>query len=422
MAKHALLSPSGASRWLACTPSAVLESKFPDKSSKATDEGTLAHKLSERLLAFYLELISQQERDLAVRECLDEYIKYFADGDEKKGNEEFLLMLGYCEDYAAFVLERFAEAKSRTRDAMIFLEQYLDLTEYVPKGFGTGDSVIIADLIMDLTDLKYGKGVFVAAERNKQMMLYALGALAKYDSLYSIEKVRLTIYQPRMDNYSSWELSVEELKAWAAEELVPKAKLAIKGKGEFVAGQHCMFCRAKATCKANAEYNLSIAQAAFDEPVDLLGDSVPGEMKDSPLLTDEQIARILERSPMLSKWVKAVSEHALSESVNHGKKWLGFKLVEGRSNRKYSDPEQVVNTLKEKGFDDEQLYTRKILSFTAMTGLLGKAVFKEAVEPLLVKPPGKPALVPESDKRVEFSSLEAAQAAFAEEYEGEEVE
>lgn len=418
MAKHALLSPSGASRWLACTPSAVLESKFPDKAGKAADEGTLAHKVGETLLERYLDLLSPQQCELRLNNLKTEYTEKFA-SDAKEGNEGFALMLGHCEEYAAFVMEKFAEAKSHTRDAMIFLEQQIDMREYVPEGFGTADAIIIADSVADMIDLKYGKGVHISAENNKQMMLYALGLLAKYDSLYSVDRVRMTIYQPRIDNYSSWEMSVEALKQWAVDELVPKAKLAFKGKGDFVPGEHCMFCRVKATCKANAEFQMAIAQAAFAEPVDM---EEPMNFKSEALLTEDEITDILNRAPMFSKWVKAITEYALSESVNHGKKWPGFKLVEGRSNRKYSDPEKVVETLQSNGFSDDQLYTKKILSFTAMTGLIGKAVFKEVVEPLLVKPPGKPALVPQADKRAEYSSLEAARAAFAEEYEGEEID
>ena len=255
---HAMLSPSSAHRWLSCTKSAKLEQQFPDRAGEAAKEGTLAHALGELMIRFRLNQVDE---------------KAYAKELQKIETDPLFnhSMTEHAEAYALFVLERYAEAQTRTKDAAIFLEHVLNLTDYVPEGFGTGDTIIIADHTMDIIDLKYGKGVLVTADNNKQMMLYSLGALRDFDFLYDIKMVRMTIFQPRIDNYSTWELSVKDLKKWAIEELVPRAALAFEGEGEFVPGTHCQFCKAKATCRANAEYNLELAKYEFKDPA-LLGD------------------------------------------------------------------------------------------------------------------------------------------------------
>jgi hypothetical protein len=388
MSAHAVLSPSGAHRWLSCTPSARLEQKFPDRAGQAADEGTLAHSLCELLMQHKLRRINKQvyQRDFKKIEANKLYDH---------------AMLEHAESYCVFVLERFYHAQSHTKDTVIYLEHKLDLTDYVQDGFGIGDCVIIADGTMEIIDLKYGKGVLVTAENNKQMMLYALGALKDFDFIYDIDTVRMTIFQPRIDNFSSWEVKVEDLLSWAELDLKPKAALAFKGEGEFSPGAHCQFCKAKAVCKANADYNLQLAQYEFAVP---------------ELLTDEEIADILERSSNFTSWLKSVNEYALSEAVLNGKKWPGYKLVEGRSNRTYSDELAVANRLLEKGFAEDLIYKRELLGITAMEKAIGKKEFAVHLTGLIIKPQGKPTLAPTSDKREELNSVDAAQKEFADAY------
>lgn len=381
---HALLSPSGAERWLNCTPSARLEQEFPDSSGDAAKEGTLAHSLGELLIKYKLNLVSKQKYQQELKKIEE---NRFYDNS----------MLEYCDNYATHVLECYAEAKVKTPDALIFLEQRLNLTEYVPEGFGTGDAIIIADGMLDLDDFKYGKGVPVSAVNNKQMMLYALGALREFAHIYDIQRVRMTIYQPRIDNISTWELSVEDLLAWAEQELKPKAALAFDGAGEYQPGLHCRFCKAKALCKANADYNLELANYDFKVPA---------------LLNDNEVADILSRVDHFKQWANAVEEHALTEAVNNGKKWPGYKLVEGRSNRKYTSEKDVANKLLAEGIAEDIIYTKSIQGITALEKALGKATFNTYLADLIVKPVGKPALVPETDKRPELCSLESAQQDF----------
>lgn len=380
MSEHALLSPSGASRWLACTPSARLEQQFPDSSGDAAREGTLAHELGELLISYNAKLIKKSAYTKALKE-IEANAFYNAD------------MLNYMEGYASFVMERYAEAKKKTKDAVLSLESRLDFTEYVPEGFGTGDAVVIANGILDIIDLKYGKGVSVSSIENKQMMLYALGALAEFDLLYDISIVRMTIYQPRLDNISIWELPVAELREWAETELKPRAVMAFAGDGDFVAGVHCRFCRAKAQCKALAAENLKLAKYDF----------LRGE-----LLTEDDIADILSRADAFKKWISAVEDYALKEAVDNGKSFPGFKLVEGRSNRMYANQDEVVKRLLENGYQEAIIYTKSLLGITAMEKAITKKAFDAALSDLIVKPQGKPTLVPTTDKRPAWNSAENA--------------
>lgn len=386
MKQHAILSPSGASRWLACTPSARLEERFPYRVGTAADEGTLAHSLCELILKKNLKLVNRTT-----------YAKELAKIQSHNLYEH--VMFEYCENYAVFVQEQLSEAKKHTSDALLFLEQKLDLTDFIPEGFGTGDAVIIANGVMEIIDFKYGKGVPVFAPENKQMMLYGLGALKGYDFIYDIHTVRMTIFQPRIDNVSTWEIEAAELMAWAETDLKVKAKQAFDGEGEYQPGSHCMFCKAKAVCKANADYHLEAAKYDF---------------KQSPLLTDDEVSDILNRADAFKKWLTAVEDHALNEAINSNKNWPGYKLVEGRSNRTYSDPVAVANKLLKEGYSEDVIYNKSILGITAMEKELGKAEFAEKLSDLIIKPPGKPTLVPATDKRPAWNSTETAKADFAE--------
>lgn len=370
MAAHAILGASSSHKWLNCPPSARLEEQFENPTSVYAEEGTLAHSLGEAL-------ISNDSK--AIKEI--------------KGNPLYNSdMQQHCEDYRDFVLELLNEAKAITPDASLLLEQRLDFSKWVEEGFGTGDAVIVADGVMRIIDLKYGQGVEVSAHENTQMMLYALGAYNSFEMLYDIQSIIMIIYQPRIKNYSSYEISVVDLLTWAVNVLVPAAKLAYEGKGSYKAGDHCRFCRAKHLCKALAEYNLE-----YTEP----------EMLSSELLSDEDIAAILTRADGIRKWLTSIEEYAFTEALN-GKKWEGFKLVEGRSNRAYSDADAVAEALINGGVDPALIFDKKLKTITALEKDLGKKPFNELVGELIIKPAGKPTLVPESDKRPEWNSADGA--------------
>jgi hypothetical protein len=380
MAKHAILSASGSERWLNCPPSARLEERITEEKSEYAAEGTFAHKLAELHLQNYLKLIKKVEYDKKLKQL--------------KENEFYSQeMEDYIQIYIDIAIEKINEAKSRSKDAIVFLEQQLDFSPWVPEGFGTGDVVIISDEIVEVVDFKYGKGVPVSAEENTQMRLYGLGAVNLFNILYDIKTIRMTIVQPRLDSVSTESLSVKELLIWGDTTVKPKAKLAFKGEGEFQAGDHCRFCRAKATCRARAEANLELARYDFQDPA---------------LLSNDEIAEILFKADELKAWAADIQTYALEQAYKHGIKFDGWKLVEGRSNRKYTDEEEVAKILIEKGYKEDDLYTKSILGITAMEKLLGKKKFGELLDDLVIKPPGKPTLVPEGDKRPELSSAAAA--------------
>ena len=360
MADHAVLSASGSHRWLNCTPSARLELEFENTGSEAAKEGTAAHALCEHKLKRALHMRS--------RRPVSDY-----DSDEM---EE-------CTDaYVDFVMEQYEAAKQVCEDPVILIEQRLDFSCYVPDGFGTGDCLIISDDRLHIIDFKYGMGVLVEAEDNPQMKLYALGALAVYDALYDIREVSMTIFQPRRENVSTWTVSVEDLKAWAENELKPRAKAAYDGEGEYLPGEWCTFCRAAVRCRVRAEEKLKLAQTEFRMP---------------PLLTDAEIEDILAVLPDLTKWANEIAAYALDAALNHGKEWNGFKVVEGRSVRKYRDEAAVAEAAKEAGYKD--IYRQSLIPLTEMQRLMGKDRFEEILGGLITKAPGRPILVPKSDRR-----------------------
>lgn len=359
-AKHALLSASSAYRWMACPPSAKLASSYKDEGSTYAAEGTDAHSLCE----YKLKTALGREADDPTKN-----LTYF--------NEE---MDAAAEAYAGYVLEQLQKVKDTTADPVVLIEQQVDFSRWVPQGFGTADCVIVADKVLNVIDFKYGQGVLVEAGNNPQMMCYALGALSMMDALYNIDEVIMTIFQPRRDNISSFLLSVRELYDWADKELKPKAQLAFTGKGEYAAGDWCRFCKAKVDCRARAEANLELAKLDFAMP---------------PILSDADIEAILPTLDELTSWAADLKDYALSRALS-GKVWHGFKLVEGRSNRRYISEDAVAQTVMEAGFDP---YEKKLLGITAMQKLLGKKHFEELLGALIEKPQGKPALVSESDKR-----------------------
>ena len=360
MSDHAVLSASGAHRWLNCLPSARLELEFVNNESSAAAEGTAAHALCEHKLKKALHMRSK--RPVSV---------YNSDEMEE-----------HSDAYVEFVMEQLELAKQSCTDPLILIEQRLDFSCYVPQGFGTGDCIIIADKELHIIDFKYGMGVLVDAVDNPQMKLYALGALEIYDSLYDIEEVSMTIFQPRRENVSTWTIRVEDLKDWAEKELKPRAKKAYDGEGEYLPGEWCTFCRAAVKCRARAEEKLKLAQSEFKLP---------------PLLTDSEIEEVLSKLSDLTKWANEIIAYATDAAVNHGKEWHGFKVVEGRSVRKFKDEDAVAEVAKANGYKD--IFRQSLITLTEMERLMGKSKFEKILGDLIYKPPGKPTLVPLSDKR-----------------------
>ena len=360
MSDHAVLSASGSHRWLHCLPSARLELEFVNNESNAAAEGTAAHALCEHKLKKALHMRSKRP--------ISDY-----NTDEMEEHRDA---------YVEFVMEQLEMAKQSCTDPLVLIEQRLDFSCYVPQGFGTGDCIIIADKKLHIIDFKYGMGVLVDVVDNPQMKLYALGALEIYDSLYDIEEVSMTIFQPRRENVSTWTIPVKELKDWAENELKPKALMAYDGEGEYLPGEWCTFCRAAVKCRARAEEKLKLAQSEFKLP---------------PLLTDAEIEEVLAKLTDLTKWANEIISYATDAAVNHGKEWHGFKIVEGRSVRKYKDEDAVAEAAKANGYKD--IYRQSLITLTEMQKLMGKAKFEKILGGLIHKPPGKPTLVPLSDKR-----------------------
>lgn len=287
-----------------------------------------------------------------------------------------------CISIMYFVLEQLDIAKQNCKDPLVLIEQHVDFSEYVPDGYGTADCVIVSDDKLHIIDFKYGMGVLVDATDNPQMKCYVLGALAIYDSLYDIKEISMSIFQLRRENVSIWTIPVDELKTWAEEVLKLKAEMAMNGEGEYCPGEWCTFCRAAVRCRARAEEKLKLAQEEFKLP---------------PLLTDSEIEEILKVIPDLTKWANEIMAYATDSAVNHGKQWNGFKVVEGRSVRKYTDEDAVAKAAKEAGYKD--IYRQSLITLTEMQRLMGKATFEKVLGDLICKPTGKPTLVPNSDKR-----------------------
>lgn len=371
---HAVLSASSSERWLNCPPSARLCEAYEEKSSDYAAEGTDAHALCEYRL--------KQALGIPVENPIENLSWY---------NEE---MEDCATGYVAYVVELLEAAKQTCADPIVLIEQRVDFSRWVQSSYGTADLILIADGTLDICDYKNGKGIEVSAERNTQMMLYALGALEIFDGIYDIATVRMTIYQPQKSNVSVYEMAKDELLEWADTELTQKALLAYEGQGEFHCGEWCRFCKAKAECRERAEVNMALARYDFEEPV---------------LLDDAEIADILGKVDALTAWASNVKEYALQQAVS-GKKWPGLKLVEGRSNRKYTNDVVVAAAVESAGFDP---YERKVLGITAMQKMLGKSRFEELLAPYIEKPQGKPTLVPESDKR---PAMNTAKSDFMEEF------
>ena len=362
---HSILGASAADRWMNCTPSAQLTAGMEDETTTFAAEGTAAHALCEWKVRKALKMRAGR------RPTSD----YWTDEMEE-----------FTDDYRDFIMDLVGQAKQHCKDPVTLIEQHLDFSCYVPDGFGTGDFLLVADKELNVVDFKYGRGVAVYADHNPQMMLYALGALNLFDCLYDIEQVTMTIFQPRLSSISTWTITAAELYQWAEEVLKPKAELAAKGEGEFVSGSWCRFCKARNTCRARAESFLELAKMEFQPPA---------------LLSDEEVAEVMEKADELSKWASDVMAYAQAEAIENGKHWNGYKLVEGRSVRKFSDEAKVEAAAKAAGYTD--IYNKSLITLTAFEKLMGKKNFADVLGQYVTKPAGKLTLVPVSDKRPEVS-------------------
>lgn len=362
---HSVLGASAAERWMNCTPSAQLTAGMEDETTTFAAEGTAAHALCEWKVRKALKMRAGK------RPTSD----YWTDEMEE-----------YTDNYRDYIMDLVGQAMQHCKDPVTLIEQHLDFSCYVPDGFGTGDFLLVADKELNVVDFKYGRGVAVYADHNPQMMLYALGALNLFDCLYDIEQVTMTIFQPRLSSISTWTISTEELYQWAEEVLKPKAELAAKGEGDFVSGSWCRFCKARNTCRARAESFLELARMEFQPPT---------------LLSDEEVAEVMEKADELSKWASDVMAYAQTEAIENGKHWNGYKLVEGRSVRKFSDEAKVEAAAKEAGYTD--IYNKSLITLTAFEKLMGKEAFAEILGQYVTKPAGKLTLVPVSDKRPEVT-------------------
>ena len=366
---HALLSASGASRWMNCNPSARLEDMFPDESSEYAKEGTLAHEISELKLTKYLKPMS---------------LRTF--NSKMKKLKSHKLYKPEMENYTDVYVDNIKELlMSFDKPGTAEIEKKVDFSEYVPEGFGTCDFVTVGNGNLYIRDLKYGKGVPVSAQDNPQLMLYSLGAYLEFSLFNDIENINMGIIQPRLDIVSIFEISADELMKWAENEVKPNAEKAFNGEGDFKVGQ-CTFCRAKALCRARAEANMLL-----ETEMKLKGN----------ILSNEEMGDILNRARDVVKWVKDI-ENYCQQAILRGEYVPGWKVVEGRSVRAFSDTEKAMEVLKEKGIAEELMYERKMLTLTQLEGVVGKKDFNEYVGDFIIKPKGKPTLVPESDKRAPY--------------------
>ena len=377
---HALLGASSASRWLKCTPSVRLTENIPEKPSTYAAEGSLAHDLAETTLLLKDKQITKQKYNKALKDTK---------AHELFSNE----MIDHADDFASYVMEQKASLQKDYPHLKPLLqtETRVDFSQYVPEGFGTCDVILLGGHELHIIDLKYGKGVEVSADNNPQLMLYALGALNELGFLYDIISVTMTIFQPRLDNISTFTMMVTDLVEWAENTLAPTALIAFDGAGEQVAGDHCKFCKLKPTCRKLAEENLKLAQYEF---------------KPAATLSNAEIADVIKTADRLKDWATSVKDYALEQALQ-GEIFEGFKVVEGRSNRRYADENQVEAALTKEGYKEEEIYTKSLLGITAMEKLLGKKHFNVMLGELVEKPAGSPTLVLETDKREPYKSPQA---------------
>lgn len=380
MAAHALLGPSGASRWLACPPSARSESYYPNEDNLAAAEGTLAHDISDVMVNQHFGFITVQKAKHDFEKLQN---RPWTDNEQKVHYLYSPEMLVHCKNYLGFIVEIFSRALAIDPKAVILIEQNVDLTRWIPEGFGRTDITIIAGHTLFVIDFKYGQGVRVEAVGNKQMRMYALGSLDKFkDKFPGLQTVEMHIYQPRLKNFGVDVISAYELWNWAEEVVRPIAQKAFLGLGDYAAGDHCKFCRAKPRCRTLSEYARTPAGSK--------------DFADPNTMTDEEIAEIGRTNPLLVSYSKDVAEYMLRKALT-GYKWPLFKLVEGRSNRKILDDRAAIVKLTQAGF--KEVYNISIKPFGELDSMIGADNLKDLLGGLLTKPEGKPTLVREDDSR-----------------------
>ncbi|MNM10453.1 PD-(D/E)XK nuclease superfamily protein [compost metagenome] len=380
---HALLSASGAHRWLHCTPSARLEATLPDTESEAAKKGTLAHEIAELKLQKVFSGLPTR--------------KFNAELKKFKAHELYEPIMddhtdAYL-DYIQSIVHTFPSPP------FVAIERRVDLTDYVPESFGTGDCIIIGGGKLYINDYKNGQGVPVSAEDNPQMKLYALGAYKAFSLLFPIQEIHLAIIQPKVwDQPSEWSLPVADLLAWG-ESIKPIAQAAYNGEGEYTIGDHCGFCRAKATCRARTGHMLNAGSMAPLKP---------------PLLSWDEVGEVLRKADGIVKWYEALKKATLAEVLKGGQV-AGWKAVEGRGSRDYTDMDKAFSHLKEKGIDEAVLYERKPLTPPQLEDALTKKVYKELLEDtgFVVKHPGAPTLAPDGDKRPAITNQVKPEDAFS---------
>ena len=392
--KHAILSPSAAHRWLHCTPAPRVEAEFPETTSEYAEEGRLAHSVCELAAKKKFTVMNNRTYNSRLK-------KLKAD---PKWDDEML-------STAATYVEHLTEHAMRFEHApYVALEVQVDITDYAPEAFGTCDCVMIGGDELIIT-YKHGKGVPVSAQDNPQMLLYALGALKLYRPIYGdmIRRVSTYIDQPRLGSYDGASMTVEELLAWG-ESIKPKAAAAFMGTGEFAPGEWCRFCRAKAKCRARANQNTALEDFKDCIP---LGRSIPMQaeydttgFKPSNCLTDEEIGALLVRAEGLVAWYNDLKEYALAACLN-GKTIPGWKAVEGRSTRAWTDQDAALEALMAGGVEEAIIYDRVPKTLAQLEKVIGKQRFGELVGGMITKSPGKPALAAESDKRPAYNGAAA---------------
>ena len=368
--KHGIVTPSASGIWGPCTRSVRLGLTVPmDDTSVYAEEGTKAHSICEAKLKKVLGVRTRVPK--AIDPEMDECTTAYRD----------------------FVEEEWNALKSVTPDADLYIEQTLDLSDWIPEGFGTSDAVLVSDTNLVVIDFKYGKGVAVSAKENSQLRLYALGAYKKFSIMYDFDMVKTIIFQPRLNSITSEELPLKELLTWGEEYIKPRALMAFNGEGEFVVGDHCRFCRAAAVCRARAEEAFKIINHDKVEP---------------PLLSDEEIPAILDKLDSTEAWITAIRAYAKNKAINDGVKWEGYKLVEGRTQRKIVDQVKALEAIENAGFDAEDVTTMKLKGLADLERIMTKAKFNEVLGQYVVKPKGEPTLVREDDKRPEYKPIEEA--------------
>ena len=401
---HALLSASSSKQWLHCTPSARLQEQFPNESSVYAAEGTFAHEVCEYKVRKYLkERVKRPQSEEYYTEEIDQI----------------------TDVYAEFVIGIIEEMKRNGCEPLVMVEEKVNYSHIAPSGFGTADMLIIGKDengkgVLHIADFKTGQGVFVDADHNSQMMLYALGGLAAYGYIYDIEIVRMSIIQPRLENISTFECTRSELEDWG-ESIRETAKLAYEGKGEQTPGEWCRFCRAKPVCKACKDEALSLCREEF---LDLDEGALSEETNESSevdgsepvfknpgLVPISELAQLLPTLNRINSWIESVFAFISSEAINHGVPIPGYKVVVGRSKRVFTDTKAVVETAVANGYTD--LYKHQLITLTEFEKMMGKKKFAELLGEYVAKPPGKLALVPESDPRPAVDLANAPDREFA---------